>query len=364
MAATVDYGGPEPGTTETGGIEQIGSEARAAEPIAVVDTVCSNCGSHDDEVLYEGREHEYEGTTDALFPVVRCRQCGLVRLNPRPDVSELGRIYPPDYYAYQAHRHLEGRIKLGDRVKRAIYQRHFRSVLGRLGGPGAVKVLDVGCGDGRLLEWFSQSRDGRRIETHGIELDEAAAEVARRRGHRVVTGRFEVDDQLEPGSFDVIFASHVIEHVDDPVAFARRAAELLRPGGLFVVSTPNIDSRDARRLGPVWGGNHFPRHWTFYDPASIGVLAEKVGLRPERIDYELNPIFWVWSAHAWSQRRHPQARWPDRVFPPVGIFTPSLRSLAMLGTFWFVDLAQRTLTGRTASMQVELRRPSTAPAGG
>jgi 2-polyprenyl-3-methyl-5-hydroxy-6-metoxy-1,4-benzoquinol methylase len=338
----------------------------AAEPagasVAVVDTACSNCGAHDDEVLYEGCEHEYEGTTDALFPVVRCRACGLVRLNPRPDVSELGRIYPPDYYAYQAHQHLQdGKIKLGDRIKRAVYQRHFRAVLGRDAAPGrerrAARVLDVGCGDGRLLEWFSQARGVGPVETFGIEMDEAAAEVARRRGHSVVTGRFEVDRELEAGSFDVIFASHVIEHVDDPVAFAARAAELLRPGGLFVVSTPNIDSRDARRLGAAWGGNHFPRHWTFYDPASIGVLAEKVGLRVERIDYELNPIFWVWSAHAWSRNRFPHAGWPDRVFPPVAIFTPSMRSLATLGVFWFVDLAQRAITGRTASMQVELRRP-------
>jgi SAM-dependent methyltransferase len=276
-------------------------------------------------------------------------------------VSELGRIYPPDYYAYNlASDEPAAAPRVTDRMKMRMYQRRLAAQVDRLGKAGAVRVLDVGCADGRLLDWFRQSSAGDRLETHGIEMNEEAAAIARRRGHRVVTGRFEVDTELEPGAFDLIVGLHVIEHVDDPRLFAARAAELLAPNGLLALATPNWDSVDARRFRGHWGGNHFPRHWTLYDERTLGALADAVGLRVERVEYQPNPIFWVWTCHSWLRARFPGRRWPDRAFPPVGIFEPSPRSFVLLSAFTALDLVLRLVTGRTASVAVELRKPSGA----
>jgi SAM-dependent methyltransferase len=325
--------------------------APSSADIALVATPCAHCGDERSQALWHGHEHEYADTTDAEFTFVRCAACGVVRLDPRPAVSELGRIYPPAYYAY----HLEEGGTTGG-LKRRMYQRRFRALVGRLGKEGRLRVLDVGCADGRLLSWWKEGC--ARVETHGIELSETAAARARERGHRVVTGRFEVDTELEAGSFDLLVAAHVIEHVDDPVAFARRAAELLAPGGLLMIATPNWDARDARRFAGHWGGNHWPRHWTLYDERTLGALAERVGLRLERVEYQPNPIFWVWSCHSWLRDRFPGRRWPDRLFPPVGIFGSSLQSFVLLSAFTVLDLALRLVTGRTASIAVELRKPA------
>jgi SAM-dependent methyltransferase len=314
---------------------------------------CPHCGAHDDEPLWTGCEHEYENTTEEEFTFVRCRSCGLVRLNPRPDVSELGRIYPPDYYAYN----LVAKDGLTDRLKTRMYQDRFAALVEHHGGGGTLRVLDVGCADGRLLDWYKASGAGDRIETHGIEMDEAAAAVARSRGHRVVAGRFEVDRELEPGTFDLILAFHVIEHVDDPEAFARRAAELLAPGGLFVVTTPNWDSLDARRFRSHWGGNHFPRHWTLYDERTLRELATGIGLDLERVEYQPNPIFWVWTCHSWLRDRLGRRRLADRVFPPVGIFASTPWAFLLQAAFTVVDVLLRRATGRTASIAVEMRKP-------
>jgi hypothetical protein len=46
------------------------------------------------------------------------------------------------------------------------------------------------------------------------------------------------------------------------------------------------------------------------------------------------------------------------VFPPVSIFQPSPRSFVLLAVFTIVDIVQKLITGRTGSMQVELRRPA------
>ncbi|HEX8074305.1 MAG TPA: class I SAM-dependent methyltransferase [Thermoleophilaceae bacterium] len=328
-------------------------------PVRKVETACVHCGSPESELLWEGREHEYDNTTDEPFRFVRCTGCGVVRLNPRPDVSELGRIYPPNYYAYGLlSEDADAGSGLGAKLKRWMYQRRLLALLKRLGKRGTIRVLDVGCADGRLLDWYKQSSAGDRLETYGIELSEAAAEEARRRGHHVVTGRFEVDTEYEPGTFDLILAYHVIEHVDDPKAFAQRASDLLRPGGLFVAATPNWDSADARRFKQFWGGNHFPRHWTLYDEETIAGVAESVGLELERTEYQVNPVFWVWSCHSWLKSRFPGASWPDRLFPTIAIFHRSFQSFVLLSIFTTVDLVQRLVTGRTASMAVELRKPA------
>ncbi|MBA2342338.1 MAG: class I SAM-dependent methyltransferase [Thermoleophilaceae bacterium] len=326
--------------------------------LAKVDAACVQCGAADGESLWTGREHEYDDTTQEPFSFIRCFGCGLVRLNPRPDVSELGRIYPPGYYAYTLLSDEPGAgLKLTDRLKRRVYQARLVALVDRLGARGSIRVLDVGCADGRLLDWYKASSVGDRLETHGVEMGEAAAASARRRGHRVVTGRFEVERELEPGSFDLIFASHVIEHVDDPKQFARHAADLLAPGGLLMVATPNWDSVDARLLKQQWGGNHFPRHWFLFDAGTLRRLAESVGLEIERVEYEPNPIFWVWSCHSWLKSRRPGWSWPDRAFPPVGIFTPSFQSFVLQSAFTCLDFALRLATGKTASMAVALRKP-------
>lgn len=331
------------------------------EPIKTVEVPCPQCGAEQAAPLWSGYEHEYEGVSDEQFHFVRCERCTLVRLNPRPDISELSRIYPPEYYAYNYEPSEAGKPRsLTDRLKARIYTQRIEELVDRLderGGPGPVRLLDVGCGDGRLLNWYRASAVGERLQTHGIELSESAAELARAAGHEVVVGRFELDTELEAAGFDLILALHVIEHVDDPSGFARRAAELLAPGGIFAIATPNCDSLDAHRFRGNWGGNHFPRHWTLYDETTLTTLADSVGLEVDQVAYQPNPIFWVWSFHSWLSRRFPGSRWPGRLFPPVKIFSPSLRSLALLGTFTILDRLICLFSGRTGSITIDLRRP-------
>ncbi len=333
-------------------------------PVETEDVACTGCGAHDDRVLFEGREHEYSNTTDDWFPIVRCQRCGLVRLNPRPAVSELGRIYPPEYYAYHLV-HDDGSTPrrfspggFGETIKARRYQKRFKALIERAApGSAPVRVLDVGCADGRLLTWYREAVPGRTIETYGIDIGEEAVERAKKAGHIAVAGRFEVDTELPDGTFDLIVASHVIEHVADPIQFATRAATLLKPGGLFMFATPNVDSVDVRRFGRFWGGWHFPRHWTMYDAKTAQQLAERVGLAVEQVGYEVNPVFWNWTCHAWL-REHRGDAVADRLFPPVSIFQPSPRSFVLLSIFTVVDIVQKLLTGKTASMQVELRKPA------
>src|SRR5688572_21810834 len=87
--------------------------------------------------------------------------------------------------------------------------------------PGCRRVLEVGCGAGRLGE--ALRRRGHHVT--GIELVPAAAEEARRRLDRVVTADVEAGGlPFPPGSFDAVVFADVLEHLVDPWRVLREAA--------------------------------------------------------------------------------------------------------------------------------------------
>lgn len=104
-------------------------------------------------------------------------------------------------------------------------------------GPGA-RVLDIGCGAGLLLGSFSD----RKWVRVGADIDPKAIDAARRRypdvEFHVADATCDLTQLLGEAGFDVVVSTEVIEHVASPAALVRNAHRLLRPGGVFVLSTP------------------------------------------------------------------------------------------------------------------------------
>jgi len=243
------------------------------------------------------------------FPVVRCRQCGLVYLNPRPRPEALGKYYPSDYRAFKKVKPRKN--KLGDRIADVILRSYYgygtngrpaplwkRMALLPLYGlfclspknsvvipfHGEGRVLDIGCGSGKFLHFAK----GFGWDVHGVELDEAAAEYARSElGIDIRTGDL-MDQAYEPKSFDVIRMSHVLEHLPDPMPELRRIREILEDDGLLVVMIPNVGSALARRFGGCWFALDAPRHLYSFSRETVTRLLEKAGLRVERITQDWN----------------------------------------------------------------------------
>ena len=320
---------------------------------------CYACGSDEQKVIARGREHEYTTTTDDLFSVVKCAKCGLVFLNPRPAESELATIYPNEYAAFvdeEVPVHRSALSKLKDSfIDKLGYPSRVRTALQYVSpANGALRVLDVGCGAGRVLSLFRQFHQGA-IETVGLDFDENAAALTRGKGHAVIRGMFEKAD-IPAASFDCIYSSHVIEHVADPGAFLRKIKSVLKPGGLFFCETPNIGSLDAyflSRLG-IWGGFHFPRHWTFFTPGTLSQLGGREGLEAIATKYYLIPIFWIWSLHLLTMKLAGR-KIADRLFPAIEHGANPVQLFALTSAFTLVDWMTLLLTRRTACMFVIFR---------
>jgi predicted SAM-dependent methyltransferase len=71
--------------------------------------------------------------------------------------------------------------------------------------------------------------------------------------------------------------SHVIEHVHDPVGVLKSCFELLRPGGVLWLETPNICSFGHETFGRNWRGLEPPRHLVIFSPASMRGALEVAG---------------------------------------------------------------------------------------
>lgn len=102
---------------------------------------------------------------------------------------------------------------------------------------GSTRVLDVGCGGGGFGLTLKATRS---VEVWGVEPVVEAAAMARTRLDHVVQGFFDPEAELPRGYFDAITFNDSLEHFPDVFPPLRLAVELLRPGGVIVVSLPNF----------------------------------------------------------------------------------------------------------------------------
>ena len=167
-------------------------------------------------------------------------------------------------------------------LKPSRERRAMRRIV-RFAPPG--RMLDVGCGDGRLAG--VALRYG--FDPLGIELSpQMAAKAIQRLGsERVLRGRLE-DFNLEPRSFDVVVTVSYLEHEPNPRDVLSRIFHLLRPGGVCVHKVPNHGSLLRRVLGRRWSGYRWPEHFQYYTPKTLGHMATEVGFEVLRTD--ANPL--------------------------------------------------------------------------
>jgi SAM-dependent methyltransferase len=163
---------------------------------------------------------------------------------------------------------------------------------------GGRRMLDIGFGHG-----FTLARLERRYETYGLDISDYALERAAHfaPGSRCFLGDLnqELPDELERGSFDLVLAKYVFEHLENPEVSMRRVGELLRPGGILLFAVPNTESLGARWKGETWYAHPAvdPTHCSLLAPDEWIDVVNRAGLtiRRETSDgyWDLPYIRWL-----------------------------------------------------------------------
>lgn len=235
---------------------------------------CDLCGANDTELVFREKDrlHHIEGT----FNLVRCRQCGLIYLNPRPTIEEMARYYPKEYHAYFTYERASILVRLDHWYG---ISKRCRTVISRAGVKRG-RVLDIGCATGSFLDAMRR----RNWEPYGVEINAEAASYARGQlGLNVFAGTL-IDARYPDAFFDVVTLWNVFEHLHQPRSTLIEIARITRPGGLLVISLPNPDSIEAKIFGRYWAGLDIPRHLYIFSRRTLEQVLTSTGFRIEDIN--------------------------------------------------------------------------------
>jgi len=225
------------------------------------------------------------------YYLVRCPACSLVWLNHPPKPADMHLHYTDAYHKLIS--------AAGENPARWAFRKEALAQYMHSG-----TLLDLGCSSGSFLE-FMRSES---LKLYGIEMSADGARTAEERTQAQVFVGNILDAPFPKESFDVITCFDVLEHLYEPRRVMARVAEWLKPGGIFYVLVPNVDSAEARVFGSYWHGLEMPRHLFHYSPESLKFLAESAGLFEVSVETRRNPAVGTSLRYVW-----------DDIFRAVGL---------------------------------------------
>jgi SAM-dependent methyltransferase len=202
-----------------------------------------------------------EQGTKGSFQMLACRRCRTLYTSHLPTSQEA-----EDYDSYYHDDNLSAPAFVDERLDQIIAEFAPYRLDGRL--------LDVGFGAGLLM----QAARRASWQVTGVEVSQSACQYVRGLGFEVSCGTLD-EAGYETGSFDVVTASEVLEHVPDPQAVLNEIGRILRPGGLLWGTTPHSRGFSSRALGLKWSVVSPPEHLQLFSVKGIKRMLAEAGFR-------------------------------------------------------------------------------------
>ena len=279
-----------------------------AEPLLA----CNLCGGVEHRHLFRKRG----------FDLVCCAGCGLAFVANPPGADHVAGLYSA---AADYHRTLLDPADPGFAAMRRIARQHAKLLRRSVREPQGLRLLDIGCSSGLFLD---EAR-AAGFEVRGAELSAETAAFARSHfGLEVHPGDWRGCGFAE-ASFDVITLFDVIEHLPDPSAELCAIRRLLKPGGLLLQSTPNIDGLFPRlsyalaNLLDYWPHPEPPYHLFQFSDRTLAELTEGAGYEVVRMDQTRIQLGYSFGGPA-SWRVSPKLLAYAALFAPVAAIAPWL----------------------------------------
>lgn len=174
--------------------------------------------------------------------IVGCTTCSAMYTSPMPDQAALAELYKQEYRTIRKEK--PGEKYLWRMQQRAHAQWEFITAHQPQAPQRPAAVLDIGCGAGLLLEMFTDSA----MTLVGFEPDETMSQFAQEHlGDQAQIYNTVYDRSwLAEQRFDIITASHVLEHIPDPTQFLHGLLSLLTDNGILFIEVPHESIRTVR----------------------------------------------------------------------------------------------------------------------
>ena len=140
------------------------------------------------------------------------------------------------------------------------------------------KVLDVGCGTGKLIRFLNENG----FEANGCDNAGEALKIARqlnKKGNVVKASATKLP--FKNCSFDLVASISLVEHLTKSEAkkFISEVKRILTPGGFVFLITPNFSSPARYLFGKKWFGYSDPTHKNFFTPKTLSSLLTSYGFK-------------------------------------------------------------------------------------
>lgn len=214
---------------------------------------CNFCGEEKYNLVFEGKD------------IIRCKNCGLTSLRTLPTEGELQELYDKEYSTGESFNQFYTNLSLVRKTDASFRMRGLAKwVKGR-------DLLDVGAGMGHYVDAALQ----QGWNAKGIEISRTAILAQGDRRLPILNCPFELYETTE--LFDAITLWAVLEHSPDPRGMLEKAYTLLKPGGILLIETGDIGSRNARKDGANWRMFNIAGHLYFFSSNCLDTILGSIG---------------------------------------------------------------------------------------
>ena len=243
---------------------------------------CTICGSESKaNKIFSSPDRMYGRTI--MYPVMECPDCHSLQIISDDKHIKQEEYYPSgSYYVYN-----QKRPDFFMRLRRFLIGLYYKpTLMGKIlltlinTVPAIPKykakgtILDIGCGTGETLGILAEFG----WSAYGIDIDANAVTFAgKRNGVNAVVGSWKKLNSFPDNFFDCIRLYHVIEHLDDPVAFLSLARRKMKKDGELIIGTPNGRSGLRLLFRSYWYNLDAPRHRNIFSVTSLTELLTKKG---------------------------------------------------------------------------------------
>ncbi len=159
------------------------------------------------------------------------------------------------------------------------WSNRFYAILARRYGRKGGYLLEVGSGLGHLVAQLECSFKTTATDINWWALEQSSG-IARATDHIASSANLL---PYKDGAFDVIIIKHVVEHLVEPDAALKEIYRVTAPGGIVLLSTPNLDSLLKPLKGKDWIGYRDPTHISLKTPAAWMDLIKITGFKINRL---------------------------------------------------------------------------------
>lgn len=229
---------------------------------------CNLCGSKKNQFIYERHDK---------LKVVRCKNCGLVYINPRPKDGLINLLYNDEYFEKDSQIGYNNYFSDSMRQSMVKASKLRLKILEDFGVNIFGKALEVGCATGEFCSILKKAG----VEATGIDISSQAIEIAQSRYSGIPFHVATIDVVPENMKFNFIFAFEVIEHLIDPCAFFKKASDMLKLNGFLCITTPNFECAEIVGYENWTGFSMSLEHLYFFSKTTIEKYAEANGFELE-----------------------------------------------------------------------------------